>query len=183
MVSFRHKNNFSFVLIFLLSFVFLVSCRTTRKAEKPVVIKPNKVIEEKDADALLKNINDSAFTGRWINAKANVSAKVGDETNSFDINLRMCRDSAIWISITPLLGIEAARVLVTQDSVKFIDRIHHEYKIADYKFLNDILHINVDYDIMQAILMGNLFAYKKINSTRFILKTNIISSAHLVNGN
>jgi hypothetical protein len=73
----------------------------------------------------------------------------------------MCRDSAIWVSITPLLGIEAARVLITQDTVKFIDRIHHEYKIADYKFLNDMLHTNVDFDIVQGILTGNLFAYKK----------------------
>ncbi len=154
--------HFRYWFLFFVCFGMLaISCRTTRNAEKPVVIKPSKTVEEKDAEALLKNITDSAFTGRWINAKATVNAKVGDETNSFNINLRMCRDSAIWVSITPLLGIEAARVLITQDSVKFIDRIHHEYKIADYKFLNDMLNTNVDFDIIQGVLTGNLFAYKK----------------------
>ncbi len=150
-------------LITLIIPVFIISsCKTTRKSEKPVVIKNNRNFEEKGAEVLLKNILDSAFYGRWINAKANVTAKVGDETNSFNINLRMCRDSAIWVSVTPLLGIEAVRVLLTPDSVKFLDRLHREYKITGYRFINELLHIsNLDFDVVQGILTGNLFAFKK----------------------
>lgn len=164
-MSNSHCINFSFprfLFILVLSTFIISSCKTTRKVEKPVVIKTNRQFEEKGAEVLLKNIMDSAFYGRWINAKANVTAKVGDETNSFNINMRMCRDSSIWVSVTPLLGIEAVRVLLTPDSVKFLDRIHREYKITGYKFINDLLHLsNLDFDVVQGILIGNLFAFRK----------------------
>ncbi|MBK8414658.1 MAG: DUF4292 domain-containing protein [Bacteroidetes bacterium] len=38
-----------------------------------------------------------------------------------NINLRIKTDSLTWISKSPLLGIEVARVMITRDSVKFMD--------------------------------------------------------------
>ncbi|MBK7856213.1 MAG: DUF4292 domain-containing protein [Bacteroidetes bacterium] len=73
----------------------------------------------------------------------------------------MRRDSVIWISISPALGIEVARVLITKDSVKVIDRLSNKYKLTDYKYLNDLLRMNVDFDIIQGVLTGNLFSYKR----------------------
>ncbi len=164
-MSKTHTSYFSLFVFFAVTVcttATLTSCKTTHKAEKPVVIKNNKNFEEKGAEVLLKNITDSAFSGRWINAKANVSVKIGDESNSFNIHLRMCRDSAIWVSVTPLLGIEAVRVLLTPDTVKFLDRLHQNYKITGYRYINELLHVNnVDFDVVQGILTGNLFAYKK----------------------
>ena len=52
--------------------------------------------------------------------------------NSFDVNLRIRKDSAIWISITPLLGIEAARVLINRDSLMILDRVHKTFSARDY---------------------------------------------------
>ena len=39
------------------------------------------------------------------------------QTGTFTLNVRMARDSVIWMSISPALGVEAARVLLTPDSV------------------------------------------------------------------
>jgi Domain of unknown function (DUF4292) len=140
--------------------IFLASCKT-RQTEKPVVIKESKSKEDKSADELMRLITDSTFNAQWINGKADVEATIGDEKSSFHISLRMKRDSVIWVSISPALGIEVARVLITQDSVKVLDRINNKYKLTDYKFLNDLLRMNVDFDIIQGVLTGNLFSYKK----------------------
>ncbi|MBL0340283.1 MAG: DUF4292 domain-containing protein [Bacteroidetes bacterium] len=67
----------------------------------------------------------------------------------------------MWISVSPLLGIEVARVMITRDTVKFMDRLNNKYSVSDFDFLNKLLHMNVDFDILQGILTGNLFAYKK----------------------
>lgn len=149
------------LFVFVSGALFLSSCKTSRKAEKPVVIKESKSKEDKSADELMKLISDSSFNAEWINGKASVEALVGDEKNSFNISLRMRRDSVIWISISPALGIEVARVLITTDSVKVIDRLSNKYKLTDYKYLNDLLRMNVDFDIIQGVLTGNLFSYKK----------------------
>ncbi|MBS1763922.1 MAG: DUF4292 domain-containing protein [Bacteroidetes bacterium] len=150
------------LFVLVVGLLFFFACKTTRKAEKPIVIKSTRNLEEKGADILLKNIHDSAFYGRWISAKASVNANIDNDKNSFNINLRMCRDSAIWVSVSPLLGIEAIRVLLTPDTVRFLDRLNHEYKISGYKLINDLLNSgNLDFEIIQSILIGNLFAYKK----------------------
>ncbi len=144
-----------------------------------MVIKPGKALEEKGAETLLKNITDSAFFGNWINAKASVESEIDGEKNSFNINLRICRDSAIWVSVSPLLGIEVVRVLLTKDSVHFIDRINKQYKISGYKLINDLLHAgNLDFEIIQGILTGSLFAYKKnkFNSVYLEDQTYILST-------
>ncbi|MBK6894893.1 MAG: DUF4292 domain-containing protein [Flavobacteriales bacterium] len=41
------------------------------------------------------------------------------------------RDSAVWVSITPALGIEVARALLTTDSLFLIDKIHDTYWLGD----------------------------------------------------
>ena len=41
--------------------------------------------------------------------------------------LRIQSDSLIWLTFSPALGIEAARVLLTNDSVKFINRLNKTY--------------------------------------------------------
>lgn len=155
------KAAFLLLLAFWFGLLFLSSCKTAHKADKPVVIKESKSKEDKSADELMKLISDSSFNADWINGKASVEALVGDNKNSFNISLRMKRDSVIWISISPALGIEVARVLITRDSVKVLDRLTNKYKLTDYKYLNDLLRMNVDFEIIQGVLTGNLFSYKK----------------------
>lgn len=161
-VIFFHLNWSLFLLISLSSvLLFFESCRTAKKIEKPLVIKENRKLEEKTADELLKTITDSLFNASWINGKASVETDIDGKSSSFDISIRAKKDSAIWISISPLLGIEVSRVLITRDSVKYMDRLHKKYQITDYDFLNNLLRMNMDYEIVQGILTGNIFAYKK----------------------
>lgn len=146
----------------LLAFILLASsCRTAKNSEKPIVIRESKKLVERSADELLSLINQNRFNAEWLTAKAEVESNVDGKKNSFDITLRMRKDSVIWVSISPLLGLEAARVMITRDSVKFISRLNKEYQVSDYNFLNNWLRMNIDYDIIQGILTGNIFAYKK----------------------
>jgi Domain of unknown function (DUF4292) len=150
-------------LLFSLAAVLILGaagCKTRQNAVPPVV-KEAKKPEDKTAPDLQQLIAANSFNARTFTAKAAVQSIVGGQDNSFNINLRLCTDSAIWISISPLLGIEVARVLVTRDSVKFIDRLNKKYSVSDFQFLNDLLQVNVDFDIIQGVLTGNLFAYKK----------------------
>jgi hypothetical protein len=139
---------------------FSSGCKTRQKAIPPVVRDERKP-EDKSAPDLQQLIADHSFKANTITAKADVKSVVGDKENSFNINLRLYTDSAIWISISPMLGIEVARILITRDSVKFMDRLNKKYSVSDFEFLNELLHVNIDFDILQGVLTGNLFAYKK----------------------
>ena len=140
--------------------LFFAACHSSRKASAPKV-KDDKKTEAESAPYLEERIDSSSFRARTFSAKADVTTRQGENTLSFNINMRVKSDSIIWISITPLLGIEVARVMVTPDSVKFIDRINKKYSVTDLEFFNRLFDINVDFDIIQGIITGNLFAYKK----------------------
>jgi hypothetical protein len=155
------RNRFNLLLpLFIAAALFFAACHSSRKASVPKV-KDDKKTEAESAPFLEERIDSSSFRARTFSAKADVTTRQGENTLSFNINMRVKSDSIIWISITPLLGIEVARVMVTPDSVKFIDRINKKYSVTDLEFFNRLFDINVDFDIIQGIITGNLFAYKK----------------------
>ncbi len=43
----------------------------------------------------------------------------------------MEKDKAIFLSVAPFLGIEVARVLITPDTVKFINRLQSRFFVGD----------------------------------------------------
>jgi hypothetical protein len=59
------------------------------------------------------------------------------------------------ISIQYLLGLEVAKVLITRDSVKFVNYIQKTYFKGDFAYINDLLNADIDYDVLQAVLFGN----------------------------
>ena len=60
-----------------------------------------------------------------------------------------------------MLGIEVARVLITKDTVKFIDRAHKEYFIGDFDYLNKLFGADLDYQMLEALLIGNSLDFEE----------------------
>ena len=160
-----HTGQKNLIAIFILAVIFS-SCRT-RKATTPIVsgneIKPMK---ERSIDELMDRLDSSSFQAEWMNAKASVTTIENGNETSFTIHLRSKRDSVIWISVTPLLGIEVARVIITEDSIKVLDRVHGRYQSSTFEYINKLLLMKVNFEIVQALLKGNFFAYKK-NENKF----------------
>ena len=67
------------------------------------------------------------------------------------------------MSFSPALGIEAARVLLTNDSVKFMNRLNKTYFIGKYDLIDSLLNTTIDYSILQAMMVGNDLAQYDIN--------------------
>lgn len=156
-----------FVTVIILSALFsITSCKGRKQAvvsPAPTEIRP---MQERSVQELMGKLDSAEFKAVWINAKASVSTIQDGSETSFNITMRSKRDSIIWISISPLLGIEVARVMITTDSVKFIDRLHGKYQVGSFENINKILQLKANFELVQALLFGNFFAYKK-NENRF----------------
>lgn len=90
---------------------------------------------------------------QFMTAKGKV--QFGDQ--SANVNLRIRKDSAIWLSAS-LLGIEGGRLYITRDSVQVIDKLHREYYSGDFAYLSQRLNVPVTFDMLQALLLGNYLA-------------------------
>lgn len=165
----RHSSRFLGQLVFIAGILVLLfsfeSCKTSIKTVK--IKEPNKrdsiSVVDTSSQNIYKLLRAHEFSSDWLFAKANVQSEMDGKVNSFSISMKIKKDSVIWIYISPLLGIEAARVLVTRDSLKIMDRISKKYQLADYKYLRDLLRINLNFDIIQAMFTGNFFAYRNEN--------------------
>ncbi len=154
------RSNFFFLrsLIFILfSLVIFSSCKTSKKV---VVAAPLK-LRGADVIEIFDSVMYNEFSFSWLTLKASVEYTSRNESQSFDVNVRMRKDSAIWLSITPLLGIEAVRVLVTHDTMQILDRIHKTHSVHNFDYLDSLLKTNINFEIIQAVLVGNYFPYLK----------------------
>ncbi len=132
----------------LLSVLSLASCSASQKAIKAP-------IKEEGAEYLFNKLKEKELQFNWFNAKFSAEYENKGKSNSFSGQIRIRKDSLIWISLTPMLGIEAVRLMISQDSVKMINRLNDTYFIGDYEYVNQFLNTNIDYDLLQAVLLGN----------------------------
>lgn len=164
----------------ILVLIFLHSCKARKAAQPATPVGDVKAMRSESVDSLLNKVQQYSFKAEWMSAKANVTVVDSGEKTSFDISLRIHKDSVIWISASPLLGIEVARVMITPDSIKVLDRLHSKYQCSSFEYVNKLLQMKVNFEIVQALLTGNFFAYKrsenKFNSVYLEDKYYILSS-------
>jgi hypothetical protein len=151
-------NKFFLFTAAIAAVVAMSSCRTTKK----VVESPNSTVKLKGEEVIqvFDSVMSREFAFKYLSAKASVSyTDKSGETNEFDINLRLQYDSIIWMSITPLLGIELARVLIRNDSVFVLDRLHKSFLKRDFQYFEDMLKTKMDFNMIQSVILGNYFQY------------------------
>ena len=118
------------------------ACRTSRPiAQVPKTfsqdstkfdsLKLTKPEKDEQLERLFSEMEKNKFHFNTLVCKASVDAKTPKLSTGFSANIRIKKDSAIWVSISPALGIEVMRAVLTKDSVKFVDRINKRYYIGD----------------------------------------------------
>lgn len=153
-----------------LAVLCIVSCKMTEKVSVHSEI-PN-ITEGR----LLKNIyNNELVYNSLYSKKLDVSIDQNGKKNNLKAALKIERDSFIWMSLTAPLGIEIARILLTQDSVKFIDSYNKKYFFTDYRFFNDKFDIKIGFDCFQNLLTNVYFNLENCgktasNNTKFKLE-------------
>lgn len=150
----------SYLLGGILPLILLsAGCTTSRKAIR-------EPLKEQGADYLINKLKDNELKFNTLSAKFTaVYARDRKKTN-LSGQLRIKRDSMIWISVTPMLGIEMARFLLTPDSIKYLNRINATYLAKDFKFINQLFNKTLDFDMAQAFLTGNDFSLYETNTFR-----------------
>jgi hypothetical protein len=138
----------SLFILLIFSSTFYYSCNTQKQAIKAP-------IKEEGADYLFAKLKENELKYNWFTAKFSAEYKNKDNKNSFSGQIRIRKDSLIWLSFSAVIGIEILRIKISQDSVEFMNRINNTYFTGDYDYVNKFLNTNIDYDIIQSFLTGN----------------------------
>lgn len=98
-----------------------------------------------------RSIDYTSFSAR---AKLDYNTPRGSQ-NGINAFVRIRRDSALWISIRPVLGIEYIRVLVTPDSVKVINFFKKTLTVRSADSLGQLLSVPFNFGTLEDLLVGN----------------------------
>jgi len=151
----KSSMNKSSLFIILSVLILLFSCRTYKKDIK----EPIKDKKEEGPEYLFSKLKENELKYDWFVARFDAEVILDKNPNNFKGQIRIKKDSLIWISISPLLGIELLRVLLSNDSVYIMNRINRSYFVGDYDYINLMMNTAFDYDMIQALLIGNDFSY------------------------
>lgn len=111
-----------------------------------------------DAKLYRKLVDSSLHYNSLFVKKYSANYTVDGVKKSFKGSIKIQKDSLIWISITaPVGGLEVARLMISQDSVKMIDRIKKKYFVDDYDFFREKLNVDLNFQALQAIITNSVF--------------------------
>jgi len=137
----------------------LVACTTSRKAVRAP-------IREQGAQYLTSKLKEHELKFNEFSAKFTATYTVDRKKTSVSGNIRIAHDSIIWITITPALGLEAVRFMLTPDSIKYLNRLNGTYLVQPFSYINQLINKTLDYDMAQSFLSGNDFSLYDSNSFR-----------------
>ena len=141
------------ILTWVLLLFIVASCKAPKELAR-TEIKPM------GTNRLLKKIEENAFDYDYLTIRRiNCQFSSSQSKSSFRINLKAKRDEKILVSISKL-NIPVGRVLLTPDSVVYVNYIDHNYFMDDYSFISDFLNMDVDFNTVQSIISNDAFSYR-----------------------
>lgn len=93
---------------------------------------------------------------RTFSTKAKMHYEGGDKSYDFIANIRMQKDSVIWVSVTVAGIVQVARAIITPDSFKAILYTEKQVFEGPISKVNNILPEGLDFYSLQNVLLGNL---------------------------
>lgn len=137
-------------IFFLLFAAFTYSCKTSR------LVTAEKKLKKAAPEFLLEKISEQDQSHEWLSARAGVSYDDGDDKQSFTAQIRYRKDSVFWVSISALLGIEVARAIIYDDTIRVIDRINKLYYEKPLSFLERYVPFSIQLALLQDVIAGNM---------------------------
>lgn len=92
----------------------------------------------------------------WLTANMSIDAEGNGLTyNDLNGQLRMRRDSLVWLNVTAMLGVEVLRAKITTDSIWVINRWDKTYLAEPLDSISALLGMPVSLPVVQSLLFDN----------------------------
>ena len=113
----------------------------------------------------------------WLTANMDIQAE-GNGMNFDDLSgqMRMRKDSLVWLSVTASMGIEVARAKVSTDSVWIVNRLEKTYLAEPLDSLATQLGMPLSLSLIQTLLLDNNEGIPPVENQTVLLKTFVMGN-------
>jgi hypothetical protein len=146
----RFQKIIIFISVFFIVFSTLTGCSNEKR------LAGGSPLRTMDPVSILNKVDDASLVWDWLGMKVETDIRVNNQAESLTLSVRIKRDSAIWISLSPALGVEIARVMLLTDSVKVISKVPLNKFVFEggYLEIENLLGIPFDFNSFQDLFSG-----------------------------
>jgi hypothetical protein len=150
--------------IFIVFLTLITSCKSSKITDASIA--------NLSARNIIKNNDDLRFDK--INLRANLFVKYDGKAELPNLNasMRMVKDSVIWISFSKL-GFPVAKLMITQDSVRFYEKISKTYFDGDFELISQSLGTDFDFTKVQNLFLGETLIDMKLDKYKSTIDSNL----------
>lgn len=106
-------------------------------------------------DTLVSKIAENQSNYRTLGTRAKLVWDDGKSEQDFQASIRLKKDSIVWMSLSGALNVEGARLFLSPDTFRLINKISNEYIVHDFNYLeNWLLQFPVSFKMLQQIISG-----------------------------
>jgi len=98
------------------------------------------------------NIEEIDF--EYFHGKAKMVLRDANKEREVKANIRIRKDSVIWMTFS-VIGVQGGKALINKDSITVVSTVEKEYYVFDYAELSKRFNFEINYDVVQAALLGN----------------------------
>jgi hypothetical protein len=162
MISAKH---FSLSILFL-PLLFFSSCKTHRVASGMAAVKKaDTTAMNEDAAKFIQQSNANRIPYDWFATRIKVEYSDPMQSQDFTAVVRMKRDSVMWVSLQGPFGIEGARILITRDTIKLVNKLSGEYLCQPIGYLSTLLPMQIDMGHLQDFILGYYLQFSGVGTT------------------
>ena len=137
------------LLLILLAFS---ACKTTKTISKTVLKSENPVAQ------VIAQVQKTEPQFKTANvSKMSMALEMGERKVNVSASCKIKKDSVLYLSIQPFLGIEMFKAEFTTDSIRVFDKMNRRYYVADYSYFRNRFGVNADFYSLQSLLTARLF--------------------------
>jgi hypothetical protein len=155
-------------IIFYIVFFGFVSCEA-----------PSTLIQKKEIKNITPLIMYDSLKANYGNiqsyfGKFKAIVTQDKKSNTIYGTAKIKRDSILWFSVNPGMGIEIARAQLLPDSVYLLERLNSHFYKGKYDYIDKLFDVEIDFASLQSIFLNTLSFYTNVVDTQYVLRNIII---------
>jgi len=115
-------------------------------------------------------------TFEWLTANLDIEAEVNGTSQDLKGQLRMRRDSIVWLSVTATMGMEVLRAKISNDSVWIVNRLEKTYLTEPLDTVSAQLGMPLSLPLVQTLLLDNNEGLPPVENQTVLLKTFVMGN-------
>jgi len=162
--------------LLILGIFFIISCNVKRKTINSIFTPVN------SAKTLISIVDANDKFPDWLSLKGKINLEKEGQKINVSTDIRIRRDSAIWLSVNGPFGIELFRAVLTPDSIFYINISKSTFRKQPISYLHQQIKTEISFQQIQKMFFGTPNIKKGKYSFLKNEKTYIISAKNKTEG-